>query len=169
MVFEDCEIDMGSSSVGVLPNTWEPRLCESLVGAMALMELSQKCKLRPPGTPVRLNRICRAFRRFHCNQSCCPLATVSTPTPLITLLYVLYPSSSLTRQCYPEPHPAHTIQLMMVAKLQHFLVCLEDAQHKLRLVLNDCYVCPIPVSPHLQSLRAFGQEDATLQTVRQTQ
>uniref|UniRef100_A0A3P9AER6 [histone H3]-lysine(4) N-trimethyltransferase n=1 Tax=Esox lucius TaxID=8010 RepID=A0A3P9AER6_ESOLU len=38
------------------------------------------------------------------------------------------------RQYYPDPHPAHAIQLMRVAKLQHFLVHLEDAQHTLRLV-----------------------------------
>ncbi|KAJ7989133.1 hypothetical protein DPEC_G00316360 [Dallia pectoralis] len=36
------------------------------------------------------------------------------------------------RQYYPDPHPAHAIQLMRVAKLQHFLGHLEEAQHTLR-------------------------------------
>ncbi|NP_001290697.1 histone-lysine N-methyltransferase SMYD3 [Esox lucius] len=40
------------------------------------------------------------------------------------------------RQYYPDPHPAHAIQLMRVAKLQHFLVHLEDAQHTLRLAYD---------------------------------
>uniref|UniRef100_A0A8K9X5Z6 [histone H3]-lysine(4) N-trimethyltransferase n=1 Tax=Oncorhynchus mykiss TaxID=8022 RepID=A0A8K9X5Z6_ONCMY len=40
------------------------------------------------------------------------------------------------RQYYPDPHPAHAIQLMRVAKLQHFLVHLGDAQHTLRLAYD---------------------------------
>ncbi|KAL0969326.1 hypothetical protein UPYG_G00225600 [Umbra pygmaea] len=40
------------------------------------------------------------------------------------------------RQYYPAPHPAHAIQLMRVAKLQHFLGHLKDAEQTLRLAYD---------------------------------